>query len=177
MSFRFPAITPTARGGRLLVVRCKTSLQNAARCWFGYFQASASMVVERVASTRICELRSASSGIQLFMVPNLWLIYLAEFRYYPYCPFRHSWRCWQRSHTSSGHSMNQSMVQQFTIEGNMRRRVRNASPKGDMHSTMWILALTRLMYCRWFKSRRRNEMCFNNLYRFPRQRALFFPLS
>lgn len=45
--------------------------------------------------------------------------------------------------------MNQSMVQQLTMEGNMRSRVRNASPKGDMHNTMWMLARTRLMYCSW----------------------------
>lgn len=56
-------------------------------------------------------------------------------------------RCCNFSYTSSGHSMNQSMVQQLTMEGNMRRRVRKASPKGDMQSTMWMLALTRLIYC------------------------------
>ena len=44
---------------------------------------------------------------------------------------------------SSGHSWNQSIVQQFTREGNLRRRVRKASPSGDMHSTTWMLALTR----------------------------------
>lgn len=43
--------------------------------------------------------------------------------------------------------MNQSIVQQLTMEGNIRRRVRKASPNGDMHSTMWMLVLTRLMYC------------------------------
>ena len=48
--------------------------------------------------------------------------------------------------TSSGHSINQSMVQQLTMEGNIRKRVRKASPRGDIHSTMWMLALTRLMY-------------------------------
>ena len=36
---------------------------------------------------------------------------------------------------SAGHSENQSMVQQFTSDGNLRRRSRNASPTGDMHST------------------------------------------
>lgn len=43
--------------------------------------------------------------------------------------------------------MNQSIVQQFTMEGNIRSRVRKASPKGDMQRTMWMFALTRLMYC------------------------------
>mmetsp|Transcript_12343 Transcript_12343/g.37068 ORF Transcript_12343/g.37068 Transcript_12343/m.37068 type:complete len:248 (+) Transcript_12343:24-767(+) len=37
---------------------------------------------------------------------------------------------------SSGHSVNQSMVQQFTRLGNMRRRLRKASPMGDIVSTM-----------------------------------------
>lgn len=42
---------------------------------------------------------------------------------------------------SSGHSLNQSMVQQFTSEGNIRNRVRKASPKGLMAMTMWRLVL------------------------------------
>ena len=40
------------------------------------------------------------------------------------------------SRASFGHSWNQSMVQQFTREGNCRSRSRNASPIGDRHSTM-----------------------------------------
>ena len=34
------------------------------------------------------------------------------------------------SSASSGHSLNQSMVQQFTSDGNMRRRWRNSSDTG-----------------------------------------------
>ena len=44
-----------------------------------------------------------------------------------------------------GHSMNQSIVQQLTSDGNMRQRVLNASPTGLMHSTMCRLLRTRLM--------------------------------
>jgi hypothetical protein len=37
------------------------------------------------------------------------------------------------SNASVGQSLNQSMVQQFTSDGNFRRRTRNASPTGDIH--------------------------------------------
>lgn len=47
--------------------------------------------------------------------------------------------------THLGHSMNQSMVQQFTKDGNMRHRVRNASPTGLIHNTICRLFLTWLM--------------------------------
>ena len=46
---------------------------------------------------------------------------------------------------SSGHSMNQSMVQQLISDGNWRHRERNASPTGDMHRMMWRLSRTLLM--------------------------------
>mmetsp|Transcript_3151 Transcript_3151/g.13667 ORF Transcript_3151/g.13667 Transcript_3151/m.13667 type:complete len:234 (+) Transcript_3151:6907-7608(+) len=46
---------------------------------------------------------------------------------------------------SSGHSMNQSMVQQLIREGNWRHRDRKASPTGDMHRMMWRLSRTLLM--------------------------------
>ena len=39
------------------------------------------------------------------------------------------------SSASSGHSLNQSMVQQLTSDGNCRSRSRNASPIGEKHST------------------------------------------
>ncbi len=48
--------------------------------------------------------------------------------------------CATESRASRGHSVNQSMVQQFTREGNMRQRARKASPTGLMHRTM----------CKWF---------------------------
>ena len=48
---------------------------------------------------------------------------------------------------SSGHSANQSMVVQFTSAGNMRRRLRKASPMGDMATAMCRLRLTRMRYC------------------------------
>ena len=41
---------------------------------------------------------------------------------------------------SRGHAVNQSIVQQLTSEGNLRSRVRKASPIGDMHSTTCRLA-------------------------------------
>ena len=41
------------------------------------------------------------------------------------------------SSASLGHAVNQSMVVQLTSEGNLRRRVRNESPMGDMQSAMW----------------------------------------
>lgn len=50
---------------------------------------------------------------------------------------------------SSGHSLNQSIVQQFTREGNIRNRVRKASPNGLMAMTMWRLVRhwsTKYMY-------------------------------
>ncbi|KAE9247864.1 hypothetical protein PF004_g4134 [Phytophthora fragariae] len=36
---------------------------------------------------------------------------------------------------SAGHSLNQSIVQQFTSDGNIRMRSRNRLPSGLMHST------------------------------------------
>lgn len=45
---------------------------------------------------------------------------------------------------SCGHSLNQSIVQQFTSDGNIRSRVRNASPMGLMHMHTCKLARTRL---------------------------------
>ena len=49
------------------------------------------------------------------------------------------------SSASSGHSENQSMVQQFTSEGNMRRRWRNESDTGDIASTQCSFERTRVM--------------------------------
>ena len=50
--------------------------------------------------------------------------------------------CWATLFSAScGHSANQSMVQQFTREGNIRSRVRNASPTGLMQMTV----------CRFFR--------------------------
>jgi len=46
------------------------------------------------------------------------------------------------SSASGGHSMNQSIVQQLTTDGNIRQRDRNAFPTGLMHSTMCRLFLT-----------------------------------
>lgn len=40
---------------------------------------------------------------------------------------------------------NQSIVQQLTMEGNLRRRLRKASPMGDMASTTWSWSRTRWM--------------------------------
>mmetsp|Transcript_7047 Transcript_7047/g.26633 ORF Transcript_7047/g.26633 Transcript_7047/m.26633 type:complete len:341 (-) Transcript_7047:3498-4520(-) len=37
---------------------------------------------------------------------------------------------------STGHSLNQSIVQQFTRDGNFRNRVLNASPTGEKHNTV-----------------------------------------
>ena len=52
------------------------------------------------------------------------------------------------SSASSGHSLNQSMVQQLTSDGNWRRRSRKASPIGEKHSTTCRLARHVLMkYC------------------------------
>ena len=51
--------------------------------------------------------------------------------------------------TNRGHSMNQSMVQQLTREGNMRHLALKESPTGLMHSTMCSLSWTRLM--KWAK--------------------------
>ena len=41
------------------------------------------------------------------------------------------------SSASFGHAVNQLIVQQLTSDGNLRSRVRNASPIGDMHNTTW----------------------------------------
>lgn len=49
------------------------------------------------------------------------------------------------SRASAGHSVNQSMVQQLTRDGNIRQRALNALPTGLMHSTMCRLFLTLLM--------------------------------
>ena len=42
---------------------------------------------------------------------------------------------------SFGHSVNQSMVQQLTSEGNIRHLVRKAFPTGLIHNTIWRLFL------------------------------------
>lgn len=47
---------------------------------------------------------------------------------------------------SSGHSVNQSIVQQLTKEGKRRRRIVNASPRGDIAITKWMLFFTRVKY-------------------------------
>jgi len=39
------------------------------------------------------------------------------------------------------------MVQQLTNDGNIRKRLRNASPMGDMHSTKCKLRRTLMMNC------------------------------
>ena len=48
------------------------------------------------------------------------------------------------SSASAGHGRNQSIVQQLTRDGNMRKRVRKASPMGDMARHVWIIARQRL---------------------------------
>ena len=48
-----------------------------------------------------------------------------------------------------GHSVNQSMVQQLTREGNIRHLERKESPTGLMHITICNLSCTRLM--KWLK--------------------------
>ena len=45
----------------------------------------------------------------------------------------------------SCYTWNQSMVQQLMSDGNIRSRLRNASPIGLIANTMWRLALTRSM--------------------------------
>ena len=45
----------------------------------------------------------------------------------------------------TGQSRNQSMVVQFTRPGNMRTRLRKASPMGLIASTQWRLVLARSM--------------------------------
>ena len=45
---------------------------------------------------------------------------------------------------SSGHALNQSIVQQLTSAGNMRQRLRKAAPMGDMASTMCTWSRTLL---------------------------------
>ena len=42
------------------------------------------------------------------------------------------------SKASSGHSLNQSSVQQLTKEGNILNLLMNELPKGDMANTTWI---------------------------------------
>ena len=44
--------------------------------------------------------------------------------------------CDTLSKASGGHSVNQSMVQQFTRDGNIRHRVLNALPTGLIHNTI-----------------------------------------
>ena len=45
---------------------------------------------------------------------------------------------------SSGHAWNQSIVQQLMREGNLRRRLRNASPMGLKARMTWRFSLQRL---------------------------------
>lgn len=47
---------------------------------------------------------------------------------------------------SAGHSWNQSMVQQFTNDGNMRKRFRKLSPMGENAKTTWTFFFTRERY-------------------------------
>mmetsp|Transcript_77794 Transcript_77794/g.204272 ORF Transcript_77794/g.204272 Transcript_77794/m.204272 type:complete len:292 (-) Transcript_77794:8051-8926(-) len=47
---------------------------------------------------------------------------------------------------SAGHSWNQSMVQQFTSDGNMRRRLRKLSPTGENASVTCTFFFTRVRY-------------------------------
>jgi hypothetical protein len=54
---------------------------------------------------------------------------------------------------SSGHAMNQSIVQQLISDGNWRQRTRKESPTGDMASTMCRLSRTREMNKRYTLSR------------------------
>ncbi len=49
------------------------------------------------------------------------------------------------SRASLGHSVNQSMVQQLTSDGNIRHLERNESPTGLIHNTMCNLFWTWLM--------------------------------
>jgi len=43
---------------------------------------------------------------------------------------------------SAGQFVNQSIVQQLTRDGNIRRRVVNLLSKGDIAITQWMLSLT-----------------------------------
>jgi len=43
---------------------------------------------------------------------------------------------------SAGHLPNQSKVQQFTSDGNLRQRILSASPTGDIHRQIWKNSLT-----------------------------------
>jgi len=58
-------------------------------------------------------------------------------------PSSTDWKAdWETLRSASrGHSVNQSIVQQLTRDGNIRQRVRNALPTGLMASTMWRLFL------------------------------------
>ncbi len=68
---------------------------------------------------------------------------------------RNSWPCGHSSfwndvratdnNASLGHSVNQSIVQQLTSDGNMRHLDRNESPTGLIHSTTCKLFRTRLI--------------------------------
>jgi len=50
---------------------------------------------------------------------------------------------WPNMKVTFGHSVNQSMVVQFTNAGYCRIRLRNASPIGDMQRITWRFARTR----------------------------------
>ena len=50
------------------------------------------------------------------------------------------------SKASSGHSLNQSKVQQLTKDGNILNRLMNELPKGDMAKTTWICFNTLARY-------------------------------
>lgn len=47
----------------------------------------------------------------------------------------------------SGHSVNQSIVEQLINEGNILSLVVNWFPKGDMTMIMWMFLLTLIKYC------------------------------
>eukprot|EP00760_Papus_ankaliazontas_P019973 PhM_4_TR18087/c0_g1_i1/m.106327 len=58
----------------------------------------------------------------------------------PSATLRASRRCATPLRAELGHFENQSNVMQFTREGNMRSRVRNWSPMGDIISTIWSMS-------------------------------------
>ena len=47
-----------------------------------------------------------------------------------------------KSSASSGQLVNQSSVQQLTMDGNYLHRSLRSSPTGDMHRQMWKFSLT-----------------------------------
>ncbi len=77
-----------------------------------------------------------------------WQQSLSRLNYVPWfmtqCTRMYAWVCTVTC-ANLGHSVNQSMVQQLTREGNIRQRDLKESPTGLMHTTMWSLSWTRLM--------------------------------